>query len=82
MAALGYPRAKISLKEHDVPTLFQVVEAMLMSSIHRTRSPNTVNDMGSDDSVARIEGKQTSQADCTALSERYKKSVRLHIPAL
>ena len=36
VAALGYPDAKMSLKEDDVPTLFPVVEAMLMSSIHRT----------------------------------------------
>ena len=32
-AALGYPGAKISLKEEDVPTLFPVVEAMLMPPI-------------------------------------------------
>ena len=36
MAALGYPDAKISLKEDVVPTLFPVVEAILMPSIHRT----------------------------------------------
>ena len=35
MAALGYPGAKISLKEDDVPTLFPVVEAMLMPLICR-----------------------------------------------
>ena len=29
-AALGYHGAKISLKEDDVPTLFPIVEAMLM----------------------------------------------------
>ena len=36
MAALGYPCAKISLKEDDVPTLFPVVEAMLMPPMRRT----------------------------------------------
>ena len=30
MAALGYPGAKISLKEDDVPTLFPLLEVMLM----------------------------------------------------
>ena len=34
-AALGYPGAKISLKEDDVSTLFPVVEAMLMPPIRR-----------------------------------------------
>ena len=38
MAALGYPAAKISLKEDDVPTLFPVVEAMLMPSIRGTQA--------------------------------------------
>ena len=38
MAALGYLGAKISLKEDVVPTLFQVVEAMLMPSICRTQA--------------------------------------------
>ena len=37
-AALGYPGAKISLKEDDVPTLFPVVEAMLMPQIRRTQA--------------------------------------------
>ena len=37
-AALGYSCAKISLKEDDVPTLFPVVEAMLMPPIHRTQA--------------------------------------------
>ena len=36
MVALGYPGPKISLKEDDVPTLFPVVEAMLMPLIRRT----------------------------------------------
>ena len=36
MAALGYPYAKISLKEDVVPTLFPVVEAMLMSQASTT----------------------------------------------
>ena len=36
MAALGYPSAKICLKEDGVPTSFPVVEAMLMPSICRT----------------------------------------------
>ena len=34
MVALGYPGAKIFLKE-DVPTLFPIVEAKLMSPIRR-----------------------------------------------
>ena len=34
MVALGYPGAKISLKEDDAPTLFSV--AMLMPPIRRT----------------------------------------------
>ena len=38
MVVLGYPAAKISLKEDIVPTLFPVVEAMLMPSIHRTQA--------------------------------------------
>ena len=38
MAALGHPGAKISLKEGVVPTLFPVVEAMLMPSIRRTQA--------------------------------------------
>ena len=32
MTALGYPGAKISLKEDVVPTLFPIVEDMLMPS--------------------------------------------------
>ena len=47
-AALGYPGAKIYLKEDDVLTLFPLVEAMLMPPIHRTQtatwaSMNTVH---------------------------------------
>ena len=38
MATLGYPTAKISLKEDVVPTLFPVVEAMLVPSISRTQA--------------------------------------------
>ena len=37
-AALGYPGAKISLSKDDVPTLFPVVEAMLMPPICRTQA--------------------------------------------
>ena len=37
-AALGYPAAKISLKQDVVPTLFPVVEAMLMTAIRRTKA--------------------------------------------
>ena len=37
-AALGYPGANISLKEDDVPTLFPVVEAIMMPPIHRTQA--------------------------------------------
>ena len=36
IAALGYPGAKISLKEDAVLTLFLIVEAVLMPSICRT----------------------------------------------
>ena len=42
MAAVCYPGAKLSLKDHDVLTLFPAVEEMLMSSILRTQSPNAV----------------------------------------
>ena len=35
---LGYPGAKISLKEEVVPTLFPVVEAMLIPLIRRTQA--------------------------------------------
>ena len=35
-AALGYPATKINLKDDDVPTLFPVVEAMLIPLIRRT----------------------------------------------
>ena len=38
MAGLGYPGAKISLKEDNVPTLFPVAEAMLMLLIRRTQT--------------------------------------------
>ena len=38
MAALGYPDAKIYLKDDDVPTLFPKVEAMLTPSIRRIRT--------------------------------------------
>ena len=41
MSALGYPGAKMSLKEDDVPKLFPVVEAMLMPLIHRTSTTTT-----------------------------------------
>ena len=40
IAALGYPGAKISLKENDVPTLFPVLEAMLPPSIRRSVHAN------------------------------------------
>ena len=40
--ALGYPGAKISLKQDDVPTLFPVVEVMLTLPIHRS-STTTVH---------------------------------------
>ena len=38
MTVLGYLGAKISLKEDDVPTLFPVVKAILMPSIHKTQA--------------------------------------------
>ena len=59
MAALGYPGAKISLKEDDVPTLFPVVEAMLMPSIRRT-STTTV----------RLGSKQAASADTGDVGSR------------
>ena len=42
VVTLGYQGAKIYLKEADVPTLFPVVEAMLMPPIRRT-STTTVH---------------------------------------
>ena len=41
MAALGYPGAEKYLKEDDVPTLFPVVEAMLMPSIRINRTQSS-----------------------------------------
>ena len=38
MTVLGYPGAKMSLKEDDVPILFIVLEAVLTPSIRRTRT--------------------------------------------
>ena len=38
VAALCYSGAKFSLKEDDVPTVFTIVEAMLMSPIRRTQA--------------------------------------------
>ena len=38
MAVLGYPGAKISLKDDVVPTLFPVVDAMLLPSIRITQA--------------------------------------------
>ena len=52
MAALVYPGGKISLKEGDVPTLFPIVEAMLMPPIHRT-STTTVH-LGSKRAVSEL----------------------------
>ena len=43
-------------KEEDVPTVFPIVEAMLMSSIRRIRSPNAVSDTGRSRSGRRQEG--------------------------
>ena len=54
MIALGYPGAKICLKEDDVPTLFPVVEAMLMPPIRRT-STTTVH-LGSKRAVSADTG--------------------------
>ena len=70
IAALCCPVAKISLKEHNVPTLFPLVLAMLMSSIRKTRSPNAVSDTVSDEYVAWVEGKRASQTESTSLSAR------------
>ena len=64
MEALGYPGAKISLKE-DVPTLFPVVEAMLMPPIHRTqaaiRASMTTVHLGSKRAVSMHTGDVGSQ---------------------
>ena len=46
VAALCYTGDKISLKEDVVPTLFPVVEAMLMSSICKTHAATTIADHG------------------------------------
>ena len=58
MAALGHPGAKISLKEDVVPTLFPVVEAMLMPPIPRTqaatRTSTTAVHVGSKRAVSEI----------------------------
>ena len=54
MIALDYPGAKICLKEDDVPTLFPVVEAMLMPPIRRT-STTTVH-LGSKRAVSADTG--------------------------
>ena len=54
MIALGYPGAKICLKEEDVPTLFTVVEAILMPPIRRT-STTTVH-LGSKRAVSADTG--------------------------
>ena len=52
MVALGYPSDQISLKEDDVPTLFPVLEAMLMPQVHRT-SMTTVR-LGSKQAVSKL----------------------------
>ena len=52
MVALGYPGAKISLKEDVVPTFFPAVEAMLMPPIRRT-STTTVH-LGSKRAVSEL----------------------------
>ena len=53
---LGYPGAKISLKEDDVPTLYTVAEAMLMPPIRKTqaatRASTTVVPLGSKRAVS------------------------------
>ena len=46
VAVMGYPGAKISLKEDDVPTLFPVVEAMFMPPIRRTQATTTTVHLG------------------------------------
>ena len=56
MAALGYLGAKTSLKEDVVPTLLQVLEAMLMPSIcttqAATRASSTTVHLGSKRAVS------------------------------
>ena len=52
VVALGNPGPKISLKEDDVPTLFPVVEAMLMPLIRRTST--TAARLGSKRAVSEL----------------------------
>ena len=59
MVALGYPGAKISLKEDDVPRLFPVVEGVLMPPIHRTST--TIIHLGSERAVSVDTGDVGSQ---------------------
>ena len=59
MVALCYPGAKTSLKENDVPTLFPVVEAMLMPPIRRTAT--TTVHLGSKRAVSADTGDVGSQ---------------------
>ena len=63
MAALGYPGDKISLKEDDVPTLFQ--KAMLMPSIcitqAATRASKTMVHLGSKRAVSTDTGDVSSR---------------------
>ena len=59
MAALGYPGAKISLKEDVVPTLFPAVEAMLISICRRqaaTQASTTTVHLGSNRAVSANTG--------------------------
>ena len=64
-AALGYLSAKISLKEEDVPTLFPVVEAMLISPIHRTQAGKRASA-----TAVHLGSKRAVSADTSDVSSR------------
>ena len=59
MTTLGYPGSKISLKVDGVPTLFPVVETMLMPPIRRiqaaTWASTTTFPQRSNELLARIQ---------------------------
>ena len=75
MAALGYTDAKVSFKKDAVPTLFSVVEAILMPLIRRTRTEMTPTmPLGS---KARA-----SQAGCQALVLWLHLPLRGNFPGL
>ena len=61
MAALGWVRARISLKQDAVPTIFPVVEALLVPSMRRKRaSPSTTTSLGTKASWTRKQSPSAS----------------------